>query len=561
MRVAFYGRFSKESQNEASIRQQFQIVRDWCQRNGHQIVAVYRDRGWSGENTHRPDFQRLLKDARRGKFDLIVTHKLNRFSRNLVDVILTIHMLQELDPKVLYASATEIFDCTSMIGRVLLILLAFFAEWYLVELSAETKRGKHDRFANKKLQNNLPPFGYIYAGKDSPPMLDQTVKTTATDPQAATPALALKTAFFMRLTDRFTQRMIQTHEITRERVRSLYTDADCARWLNSQGYRTKKSNLFMADSIGDIFRNPFLAGWIKEVGYAEGRTKAGKKKRKSRAAPDLIRGIHPPLVSQEAFDLMQQVRAVAATNPNGKSARIDRVYWLDEGLAICSDCGRPLNCHAVYDRQGALAYYCGSHKRGGECPAKKSFVRQSLIEPQIQQLMASLALPEVLELRIAELLDSDQENVRLAEEIAQLHDEADRLDAKLDVGRIDAKTYKAKIQVLTDTISRLQFKREQADATGIEIAFDEFKGLVTLWETADEEEKRDVLHALLHCVRVNVTTKEAVAFKPKLGFVPMFTASSELQNAGEGWFLIKQNGLTAVDSETVDTEATGFESS
>ena len=273
----------------------------------------------------------------------------------------------------------------------------------------------------------------------------------------------------------------------------------------------------------------------------------------------LIRGNHPPLVSQEEFELMQKVRAAAAMNPNGKSARIDRVYWLDEGLGICSMCNWPLNCHAVYDRGGALAYCCGSHKRGGQCSAKKSYVRQSFIEPHIQHLMASLALPEVLELRIAELVDSDQEHVRLTEEIERLKDAADRLDAKLDVGRLTPRAYKAHMQACMDSISRLQTKLEQTDRVDVELAFDEFKGLVTLWDTADEEGKRDVLHALMDAIRVDVSTKEVIAFKPKDSFIAMFSASSQLHCLDDGWFEKKTNGLTAIDSETVDTEATGFE--
>jgi len=58
-----------------------------------------------------------------------------------------------------YVSASEQFDFTTPIGKVMLVMLAAFAEWYLDNLSAETKKGKRAR-AEKGLWNGNPPFGY-----------------------------------------------------------------------------------------------------------------------------------------------------------------------------------------------------------------------------------------------------------------------------------------------------------------------------------------------------------------------------------------------------------------
>jgi site-specific DNA recombinase len=566
MRVAFYGRYSDDSQNEASIRQQFQIVRVWCKQHSHQLVAVYRDRGRSGENMQRPHMQRMLRDAERGKFDLIVTHKLNRFSRSLVDVILTINWLQNLQPKVLYASATEVFDCTSMIGRIILILLAFFAEWYLVELSAETTRGKHDRVANKKLQNNLPPFGYMYLGKDEPPEPDRTINQLAKDAKAHTPAAAMHRAFRMRVTDKRTGQMVAAHQITQQIRRHLHTDDDVAAWLNTQGYRSRKGNPFDADSVGDLLSNPYFAGWVREIGYAEGKTKAGKRKRKARRTAALIRGIHKPIVSQELFDLVDKARALHSHNPLGRSVNPGRVYWLgdrDGKLAVCSSCGRPMNCHVVYDRGEQLAYYCRSRRNGVDCDAPQSRVRQSLLAPQLDALMRALALPEIYENRIAELIDVDRELDAIQAEIAELDDQANRLDARLDMKRIGVEAYRVE---MAEIQARIVEKRERLQRAGVveqEVVIEQFKGLITLWESADDEDKRDVLQALLDHVQVDVAGKTITAFKPQTDFDFLFAASAQLEPVGEGWYALRppnENGPGVEDdddTETVNTEATG----
>jgi site-specific DNA recombinase len=74
-----------------------------------------------------------------------VVHKLDRFSRNLVDVLVTLDDLQKKG--VSFVSATEaILDFTTQIGRFILLVLAFFAQWYVENLSAETTKGQKERF-------------------------------------------------------------------------------------------------------------------------------------------------------------------------------------------------------------------------------------------------------------------------------------------------------------------------------------------------------------------------------------------------------------------------------
>jgi site-specific DNA recombinase len=104
------------------------------------LAIIAEDEAWSGKTVHRPAFQQMLADARAGQFDVVVCHKLDRFSRSLVDVLLTLDELQKYN--VTFASAAESIDFTSPTGRMMLVMLAFFAEWYLQNLSAETTKGK-----------------------------------------------------------------------------------------------------------------------------------------------------------------------------------------------------------------------------------------------------------------------------------------------------------------------------------------------------------------------------------------------------------------------------------
>ena len=159
-RVRCYYRYSSDEQADGwSIEAQdkacktFVAVHPNWEING----KPYIDEAWSGKTVNRPAFQQMLADARAGQFDILICHKLDRFSRSLVDVLLTLDDLQKCN--VTFASAAEAIDFTTPTGRMMLVILAFFAEWYLQNLSAETIKGKVARFEAGYWNGDLR-FGY-----------------------------------------------------------------------------------------------------------------------------------------------------------------------------------------------------------------------------------------------------------------------------------------------------------------------------------------------------------------------------------------------------------------
>lgn len=124
---------------------------------GWQHVGSYCDEGISAKNTDRPEFQRMLADARAGLFDVIVVHKLDRLSRSVVDLLLIMREMEQIGIAVV--SATEQFDFSTPIGRVLLTLIAAIAEWYLSNLGEETSKGMKARAAAGLWQGRLS-YGY-----------------------------------------------------------------------------------------------------------------------------------------------------------------------------------------------------------------------------------------------------------------------------------------------------------------------------------------------------------------------------------------------------------------
>ena len=69
-----------------SIKQLFiPGMKEFCDHNKWKIVETYIDEAYSATNDRRPSFQRMITDSEKGLFDIVLVHKLNRFSRNRYD--------------------------------------------------------------------------------------------------------------------------------------------------------------------------------------------------------------------------------------------------------------------------------------------------------------------------------------------------------------------------------------------------------------------------------------------------------------------------------------------
>ena len=85
-RVAIYARFSTDKQRDASIEDQIESCRDYAARQGWQVTGTYHDRAISGASMFRPGIEALQRDAKAGKFDIVLAEALDRLSRKLADI-------------------------------------------------------------------------------------------------------------------------------------------------------------------------------------------------------------------------------------------------------------------------------------------------------------------------------------------------------------------------------------------------------------------------------------------------------------------------------------------
>lgn len=116
-RVALYCRVSTVEQH---VENQLIQLRDLSAKRGYQIVGEYIDR-ISGVKSRRPGLDALMKDARRGKFDLVFVSGFDRLARSLRDFLQVLDELEGMGVE--FASAREAIDTSGPMGRVFLTLI------------------------------------------------------------------------------------------------------------------------------------------------------------------------------------------------------------------------------------------------------------------------------------------------------------------------------------------------------------------------------------------------------------------------------------------------------
>jgi len=122
-KVAIYLRVSTSEQN---TELQIKDLQKYVEARGLEVFSIYEDKA-SGTNDRRTNLKRLLDDASKRKFDIVLCWKLDRFFRSLKDLVNTLQFLTERD--ILFISYKDNIDLTTATGRLMTQILGSFAEF------------------------------------------------------------------------------------------------------------------------------------------------------------------------------------------------------------------------------------------------------------------------------------------------------------------------------------------------------------------------------------------------------------------------------------------------
>lgn len=178
---AIYARQSVDKRDSLSIQEQI----DLCKRKAGEDVQVYTDKGFSGKNTKRPNFQRLIADVERGAVQKIIVYRLDRFSRSLADFSNLWEVLQRHGVE--FVSTSEEFDTSTPIGRAMLNIIMIFAQ---LERETTAERVRDNYYHRAKLGSwpgGPAPYGFDLgrlpdaSGKLSPGLIPNDCMATVAE--------------------------------------------------------------------------------------------------------------------------------------------------------------------------------------------------------------------------------------------------------------------------------------------------------------------------------------------------------------------------------------------
>ena len=162
---AIYARQSIDKADSISIDTQIERCRFEV---GDHPYQVYVDRGYSGKNTNRPQFQAMLEDLKSGKIECVVCYKLDRCSRSILDFTQLMNLFQTYN--VSFISCTEKFDTGTPMGRAMLNICIVFAQLERETIQERITDAYHNRCKKGYFMGGRVPFGfqlmpYILDGK------------------------------------------------------------------------------------------------------------------------------------------------------------------------------------------------------------------------------------------------------------------------------------------------------------------------------------------------------------------------------------------------------------
>src|SRR5215831_11556848 len=117
---ALYMRVSTKAQGQTTDTQAL-ALREYAQRRGFEMIGEYRDEGISGSKDSRPALDRLMKDARARKFDVVIVARFDRFARSVSHLLRALEEFSHLG--IDFVSLSESIDTSTPMGKMIFTVL------------------------------------------------------------------------------------------------------------------------------------------------------------------------------------------------------------------------------------------------------------------------------------------------------------------------------------------------------------------------------------------------------------------------------------------------------
>ena len=471
MKAALYARVSTEEQVEGySIDAQKRAFHASVEARGWTPYREYIEEGKSAHTDDirkRPVFKEAIDDALAGKYDVLVVHKIDRFSRKLK---VTLEYFEKLGKAgVGFVSIQNDMDYSTPTGKFMLVMQGGLAELYSDNLSEETKKGWAERRA-QGFYCGLLPFGAM-KGDDGVPVPHPDTHSG----------------------------LIMALELSAQGK----SDKEVAQALNSAGYRTagnRGPQLFSRDTVRGMLTNRFYLGYLTDGNGG------------------WIKAKHEPFIDEELWNRVQDARE------RNKKARIriprGRSISSLTGLAYCAYCQGRMNVIEVVNGRRRVA--CYNRSKGWECSQQSAYL--DIYEYQIHEYLKSFHIPDDYREKILDAHrklqeaydDSDDRRVNLKVRLQRIKD-------LYGWGDITKEQYVVERDAIKRELNALTPIKEQSETLDKLAQF--LANVADVWDTANQEQRNKLARCLFQEVWIRDTG--VIAVRPQAELKPFFNLNHE----------------------------------
>jgi len=160
IRAVGYCRVSTDEQAQEGLSLEYQSsrIRAYAESQDWQITDIYTDAGFSGKDTNRPEFQRMIENLKTGCSDILIVLKVDRFTRKQRDLLNFLEGI--LEPAgVGFKSVQEPFDTSTGVGKAFLGMVSIFAQLEGDMISERTKNILQNKRKNGEWVGRIP-YGF-----------------------------------------------------------------------------------------------------------------------------------------------------------------------------------------------------------------------------------------------------------------------------------------------------------------------------------------------------------------------------------------------------------------
>lgn len=347
MNIAAYCRVSTDKADQLnSLEAQKEFFFEYTKRTGDTLVSLYADEGISGTKIKkRKEFLRMMSDAERGLFDMVVVKDISRFARNTVDLLQNVRKLKALGIETQFLTA----NMTSM-GNSEFVLTIFGA--LAQEESANTsKRVKFGKKMNAE-KGRVPNIVYGY---------DKTIG------------------------DYFNLTINEEEAKVIRQIYKWYTEegfggAAIANKLNEKGIKTKRNCKWSQNATCRILSNELYTGKIINGKQEVSDFLTGQRKEKDETEWIVVERPELRIIDDETFEKAQEILRSRHDAFNMTRERQSNKH-LFSTLIKCKECGWSFRRSVRKYKNTYIRWVCSGHNGKGadSCPNAVTIDEEELI--------------------------------------------------------------------------------------------------------------------------------------------------------------------------------------